>query len=98
MRFESVVLMRTAVADMRARHDQRRPVLDRLGLGDGSINRGNIHPVDMLHVPSIGLEPRAYVFGEGNVGAGREGDLIGVVDNDQSPESKLARYRGGFSR
>ena len=98
MRLKSVVLMRTAVADMRARHDQRRPVLDRLGLGYGSINRGNIHPVDMLHMPSIGRESRAHIFGEGNVGAGREGDLIGVVDHDQSPEPKLTRYRGGFGR
>src|SRR5579862_2518868 len=50
----------------------------------------------MLHMPSIGLESRAYVFAEGNVGAGREGDLIGVVDYDQSPEPKLTSYRGGF--
>src|SRR6202044_2714033 len=90
--------MRTAVADMRARHDQRRPVLDRLGLGYGSINRGNIHPVDMLDMPSIGLESRAYIFRESNVGAGREGDLVGVVEHDQSPETELTRYRGGFGR
>src|SRR5579863_1333528 len=52
----------------------------------------------MLHMPSIRLESRAYIFGEGNVGSGREGDLIGVVEHDQSPEPELTRYRSGFGR
>src|SRR5580700_10910657 len=90
--------MWTAIADMRARHDQRRPVIDRLGLGQGTINCGNIQPVDMLHMPSVSLESRTYIFAEGNVGGSREGNLVGVVEYDQSPEPKLTCYRRGFRR
>src|SRR5262249_33272040 len=64
----------------------------------GTVDSGNIHPVDMLHMPSVSLEARAYVFVEGNVGASRESYLIGVVEHDQSPEPKLPRYRSGFGR
>ena len=62
VRVPCVLLVRAAVSDMRARHDQRRSILDGPRHGQRRIHGRGILAVDLLHVPAIGFEARADVL------------------------------------
>ena len=94
MRFGGVVLVRTAVANVRANNDQRRP--GRLGFRgiDRAIERGEIVYVrDVLNVPAVRLEARSRLVTEGQRGVALDGDVVVVVKPDQLAEFGVTRKR-----
>ena len=62
MRVPGVLLVRAAVSDMRARHDQRRSILDGSRHGQRRIHGRGILAVDLLHVPAIRFEARTDIL------------------------------------
>jgi hypothetical protein len=62
MRAKCVLLVRAAIPDMRARHDERRSILDGPSHGQCGIHSCGVLAVDSLHVPAIGFEARANVL------------------------------------
>ena len=91
-----VLLVRAAVSDMRARHDQRRPILDRAGRRQRRVDRRHVLPVDPLHVPAVGLEARADVLRKRDVRRRGKRDQVRVVEHDQPAEPKVAGERRRF--
>ena len=51
----------------------------------------------LLHVPAVGLEARADVLGEGEVGGAVDGDVVVVVEDDELAELQVAGERGGLA-
>src|SRR5215204_6531772 len=62
VRARRVLLVRRAERDVAADDDQRWPVLDLLGLGDGGLDRVELHVLaEVLDVPAVGLVALAGV-------------------------------------
>ncbi len=96
VRVPRVLLVRAAVADMRARHDQRRSILDGACGGQRRIDGRHVLPVDPLHVPAVGFEARADVLRKCEVRRRGERDQVRVVEHDQTTEPKGAGERRRF--
>ena len=97
MRLKSVLLMRRAVAQMRAHADQGRTFALVAGRLQRAIERREIVAVgDLLHMPIIGLEPFAAIFGEGDVGARRKRDVVFIVKADELAEPQMTGERSGL--
>ena len=82
--------VRTAISDGRAR----------LGLGGADRRVDGLDVVavgDLLHVPAVGLEARADVFGEGEVGGAVDGDVVVVVEDDELAQLLVTGERGGLA-
>ena len=91
MRLGGIVLVGTAIADVRANDDQRR--LRCLGLRriDGAIECGEIVDVcHVLHVPAIRFESGTGVVAERERGVALDRDVIVVVKADQFPELRVS--------
>src|ERR1017187_4409071 len=78
-------------------HDQRRA---RVGLGGGNglvdaVDVG-VAAVDLLYVPTVGLEAFAHVFAEVQRGGTVERDLVVVVQPDQLAQLEVTGQRGGL--
>ena len=90
-----VLLVRRGPADDRPQHDQRRAAGLGPGGGQRAVDRRQVLAVvDVLHVPAVGLVPRADVLGERDVGVVLDRDPVGVVDQDQVPQLLGAGQRG----
>ena len=97
MRCSSVLLVRRPIADVAAHGDERRPGGLGLGRRQGGVDGRDVvavaHP---LCVPAVGVEPRAHVLGEGDVGAALDGDVVVVVEDDELAETQVPGQRGGL--
>jgi len=94
-----VLLVRTAVRDVGAHDDQRRPVRDPPAGGYASVQRAQVVPVrHALHVPTVALEPLCRVVGEREVGLAVDGDTVVVVNPDQATELQVAGERARLVR
>src|SRR5262249_40372708 len=81
MSFRSVLLVRSAIADMAVQDDQRRAasllleepkrVLDSFGI---------VRVADSQNAPAIGQKTHCHIFGECNAGASFDRDVVVVVD------------------
>ncbi len=89
VRVPRVLLVRAAVADMRARHDERRPIAGGSRRGQRRIDGRHVLPVDPLHVPAAGLEARADVLRKRQVRRRGERDQVRVVEHDQRPSRSV---------
>ena len=98
MCLKRVLLLRTAVADMGARDDERRAILDGARGGQRAIDRRHVLAVDALHVPAARLETPADILEERQVRRTRERHPVRVVEHDQPAEPQRPRQRGGFAR
>ena len=90
-------LVGTAVSDDRAADDDRRSV----GLLPRHLHRGFdpgevVAVDDPLHVPSVGIEPQARVLREGQVRPAVDRDAVVHIEDDQPPESEVAREGAGL--
>src|SRR5258708_1022580 len=88
--------IRAAVADMAANANQRRPA--RLGASVFDCACECVEVVGVLNrlgMPSVGLEPFAYIFGESDLGVAVDRDVIVVVEVDDVAKAKMARARPG---
>ena len=90
VRVPRVLLVRAAVADMRAGHDQRRPILFGARDGQRCVHSGYILTIDPLYVPAIGFEARADILRECHVRGCGEREQVGVVQHDQATELQRA--------
>jgi hypothetical protein len=93
---EGVLLVRTPEPDVRASHDERGATLLGASRPERRVDRGDVHPVHVLHVPAVRREAGADVFRKGDVGGRREGDAIRVVEHDEPAEMKVAGERCRF--
>ncbi len=99
MSTRGVLLVRAAVADVRAHEDQRRTVGDRHRLAGGLLDPVERHVLaDVLDVPLVGLVALGHVLGERLRGRAGELDLVVVVERDQAAEAEVAGERGGLGR
>ena len=98
VRVPCVLLVRAAVSDMRARHDQRRSILNSPRDRKRRIHSRRIVAVDLLHVPAIGFEARADVLCKREVRRRGERDQVRVVEDDQATEPKSAGKRRRLRR
>ena len=62
------------------------------------VHLGHVHPVHLLDLPAKGGEAGAHVLREGDVGGGGQGDLVGIVEDDEPAEAEIAGQRGGLRR
>src|SRR2546426_4723091 len=86
-----VLLVRTAVRDVRAHDDQRRPVRDAPGGGERRIECAEVIAVrHALHVPAVALEPLRRVVRKREIGLAVDGDAVVVVDPYQTAELQMA--------
>ena len=87
------VLLGGAEADGGADGDDGGLVLDRLGALDGRQDGVDVVVAvgDARDVPAVGLVALERVLGEGDVGAAVDGDLVVVVENDQTAQLEVAR-------
>ena len=89
--------MWAADSDVRAQHDQRRPVLDLLGLCDGRLEAVQLDVLaEVDRVPPVGLEALGHVLGERHRHVAVELDAVVVVERDQAPELEVAGERAGL--
>ncbi len=80
------------VADDGAQRDERRPVGDRLGVGDGLLDSDDVlAALDALHMPAVGLIPGRGVLTERDVGVVLDRDLVVVVEHDEVAQLLDAR-------
>ena len=97
MRLGGVVLMRTAVAYVRAHDDQGRPARFRFCSLDGAVQCCDVVGVgDVLNVPAVCLEARAGIIAEGERSVTFDRDVIVVVEADQLAESGVTGEGCGF--
>ena len=97
MRREVVLLLRAAVADVRAHQQQGRPLVIILCIQDGFGDVVRI--VSVRHharVPALRLETAGDVFGENQAGGAGQRNMIVIVKANQLAQAKMARQRGGF--
>ncbi len=78
-------LAHDAVAD-----NQARTLLLSLSLTDSLANLVDIVAVDLLYIPSPGLILLGGVLAGDHLGAGRELDVVGIVEHDEVVESQVA--------
>ena len=92
-----VLLVRGAVADVRANDDQGRAILHAPRPFKRCIERLQVVRVpDGLHVPPQRLESSAYVLGKGEIDVAIDRDPVVVVEPDELAESQVSGQRGGF--
>ena len=94
MRLGAVLLAGAAEADVGADANERRAT----ALGDRGVDRGRergeiVAVVDLRGVPAVGLEAKRHVLRERERGRAVDGDLVGVVEDDQLAEAEVARER-----
>ncbi len=96
-----VLLARARPADDRLQDDDRGPRRLALGGFDRAMQLGDVLdvlarllPVDGLHVPAVGLIALGHVLGERDVRVVLDGDLVGVVDDDEVAELLVSGERG----
>ncbi len=83
-------LVRAAVADGGADHDQRRPAGFRLGGADRCVDGVDVVAVrNALDVPVVGREARADVFGKRHTRAAFNRDVVVVVEVDQLAQLEM---------
>ena len=96
VRGEVVLLLRAAIADVRAHQDQRGPALG-LRLLDGV--RDVVGVVAIRHrarVPAICLETLGDVFGEIELGGAGERNVVLIVEVNQLAQLQVAGQRRRF--
>ena len=97
VRGRRVLLVRTAVADVGADHDQRRAVLDRHRRACRGLERVQRQVVaDVLDVPPVRLVALRHVLGDHRRGRARQLDLVVVEECDQPAEAEVPGERGGL--
>jgi hypothetical protein len=99
VRLRRVDPVRASVSDVRARHDERRPV----GLGLRQVDRAIdgveiVHVGDVLHMPAVCLEPFRGVIAARDVGATVDRDVVAVEEPDELAELLVSGERGGLVR
>jgi hypothetical protein len=83
VRLGGVLLVRAAVADVRARDDERWPFRVGLCFAEGGLDLVEvIHVVDVQHLPAVRLEALARVVGVGEIGGSVDRDVVVVVEAD----------------
>ena len=98
VRFRRVLELGRRVADVRAQHDERRPLL----LGHAVAQRAfeDMHVLgdlaDLEHVPSIGSESSGDVVGVRELSRAVDGDVVVVVDRDKVSELEVPCERRRF--
>src|SRR6185312_10592783 len=91
------VLLGRAVADVGAHQDQGRPRGVRHRIVQGLVDGGDVVAVVHLDgLPAVRLEAPGAILGEGDVGAGGQGDVVVVVQAHQLAELEMAGQRGRF--
>ena len=97
MRLECPGLVRRAIADLGPHDHQRGPTGLTARVLQDAIDVIQIVPVrDVLHVPAVGGEPRAHVFGEAHGRRSREADVIVVVQDDELAEPEMPGERASL--
>ena len=83
---------------MAAQDDHRGCVLDRHRPPQCRFERVGVvgDLADAIDVPSIGLESLAGIVAVAELGRAVDGDVVVVVDVDESPELQMACERAGF--
>ncbi len=95
----AVLLVRAAVADVRAHDDERRTLGLCLCAFDGLVQRIQIlHVADELHVPAVPFETEPRVVAEGEIGVAFDRYVIVIVEADQPTQFVVAGERCGFVR
>ncbi len=82
---------RRLVGDLLGGHDRVVELLDVLG-----VVRPTRGPVNLTHVPAIGLVALRDILAEGDLGVTLDGDLVVVVDHDEVAQFLGTRQRGGL--
>ena len=98
------LLGRGGPGDERVQADQRRARALGAGRHDGLVQRlevlrvavGAGAPVDVEHLPAVGLEAGRDVLGEGDVRVALDGDVVVVVDGDEVAQLLGAGQGGGL--
>ena len=87
-------LVGAPVADDGGADDEAGPLPLRLGRPDGGVHGCGIEAVDGPgHMPAVGPEALAHVFGEGDVSIALDGDAVVVVEVDELAQAQGARQR-----
>ena len=91
------VLLGRAVADVGAHQDQAGPRGFRHGVVQCLVDRRDVVAVINLdRLPAVRLEAFGAILGEGDVGAGGQGDVVVVVQAHQLAQLEMAGQRGGL--
>ena len=86
-----VLLLRAALADVGVADDEAGPILHLLRRLDRRRHRRPVVPIDLLHVPTVGLEALLRVLPEGEVGAALDADVVVVIQVDDPSPARGAR-------
>ena len=97
VRARRVLLVGRAERDVGANDDQRRPVLDLLGLRDRVLERVELDVLaEVLDMPAVGLVALAGVLGQRERRVAFDRDVVLVVERDQPAEAEMAGQRAGL--
>jgi hypothetical protein len=80
MGVEGVLLVRTAVTDVRPSDNQRGAVFDCARCSQRSVHGCFVVTVDLLNMPAVGFEARADVLREGQVRRGGQRYAVGIIE------------------
>ena len=89
-------LLHTLTDDGVALDELGLAIVGGLGGGDGGLNGIKVVAVDVVDLPSVGLVTLEDVLGLGVLGHLVEGDLVGVVEDDEVVELLMGGEGGGL--